>query len=171
MKKTLAQINQLPIKDFVALLGNVVEHAPWVAHALAEKRPFAHLSALHEALQAAILARNEKVWVEILTAHPELSGKEASEGTLTEFSASEQGRLGLTSLSPENYRRIGDYNRRYRKLFGFPFVICVKHVADLTSLFAAMEKRLQHDRASEIRQGLQEVFEIAGVRLAQIISE
>ncbi len=46
---TLASLNAADKASFVAALGDIYEHAPWVAEAVHGRRPFASLAALHEA--------------------------------------------------------------------------------------------------------------------------
>src|ERR1700730_429601 len=46
---SLAAINAMPAADFVAALGDVFEHAPWVAERAVAGRPFPSMAALHEA--------------------------------------------------------------------------------------------------------------------------
>ena len=47
---TLAQINTLDRTGFVAALGGVFEHSPWVADRAYDARPFASADALHAAM-------------------------------------------------------------------------------------------------------------------------
>jgi 2-oxo-4-hydroxy-4-carboxy-5-ureidoimidazoline decarboxylase len=53
---TLDQLNALLTDAFVAALGDVFEHAPWVAAAVAPLRPFPTVAALHDAMVAAVRA-------------------------------------------------------------------------------------------------------------------
>ncbi len=53
---SLANLNAADKAAFVAALGDIYEHAPWVAEAVHGQRPFASLAALHEAMTAAVRA-------------------------------------------------------------------------------------------------------------------
>ena len=44
----------MPLEGFVAALGEVFEHAPWVAQAAAAGRPYATVAALHDAMIGAV---------------------------------------------------------------------------------------------------------------------
>ena len=51
---TLSGLNALPASSFVAALGEVFEHAPWVAEAAAAGRPYPTVTALHDAMMQAV---------------------------------------------------------------------------------------------------------------------
>src|SRR6266566_4692577 len=55
-KVALADLNAADEAGFMAALGDVYEHAPWVAQAASRQRPFATLAALHAAMMAAVRA-------------------------------------------------------------------------------------------------------------------
>ena len=49
---SLDQLNAADAAGFLAALGSVYEHSPWVAEAALSRRPFARLKELHEAMRA-----------------------------------------------------------------------------------------------------------------------
>src|SRR5205809_623668 len=51
-KVALADLNAADDAGFMAALGDVYEHAPWVAQAASRQRPFVTLTALHNAMMA-----------------------------------------------------------------------------------------------------------------------
>ena len=53
---SLESLNAGDAASFVAALGDIYEHAPWVAQAVYAKRPFATLAALHDAMMSAVRA-------------------------------------------------------------------------------------------------------------------
>ena len=53
---TLSELNRLPPQAFVAALGEVFEHAPWVAEAALPGRPYETVAALHAAMTGAVRA-------------------------------------------------------------------------------------------------------------------
>jgi 2-oxo-4-hydroxy-4-carboxy-5-ureidoimidazoline decarboxylase len=171
MKHLLAHVNAMSHDEFVRVFGDVVEHSPWVAEAAARRRPFQGFADLHQAMCRAIEDAGPERWADILRAHPELSGKEAQSGTLTDFSTSEQKGLGLDRLSRDEFQRIQGFNRAYREKFGFPFVVCVRLLNSREQLFASMESRLANAPADELRTGTGQVMEICRLRLENLVSE
>jgi 2-oxo-4-hydroxy-4-carboxy-5-ureidoimidazoline decarboxylase len=156
-------INALPPEAFVARLGGIYEHSPWVAARAYAARPFASLDALHAAMQAAMLAATPDEQLALIRAHPELLGRlEAAQ--LTASSRSEQAGAGLDRCTAEERARMRELNDRYRERFGFPFIVAVKGL-DWSSIIARMESRLPNTRAAELATALAEIGRIARFRL------
>ncbi len=171
MKLSLSTINQLPKESFVKYFSQVVEHSAWVAEQAYEHRPFSSLQHLQNVMIEAVKNAGEQTWKDILNLHPELSGKEAEEGTLTKFSVSEQMRIGLHTLNRHGVLAVRDFNHNYRQKFGFPFVVCVRLLKDMAELFAEMDRRLALDPTQELKNGIEQVFEIGRFRLKDMVEE
>jgi 2-oxo-4-hydroxy-4-carboxy-5-ureidoimidazoline decarboxylase len=155
--------------EFAAALGGVFEHSPWIAERAAAARPFADVAALHRAMVEVVRAASREDQLALLRAHPELAGKEVDAGTLTAHSSSEQRGAGLVNLSPEEKRRIARLNGEYRARFGIPFVIAVRNHTK-REIFAELERRLRTDPATEFAGCLEQVYAIAGLRLAGLVA-
>jgi 2-oxo-4-hydroxy-4-carboxy-5-ureidoimidazoline decarboxylase len=123
----LASLSAATCDDFVAALGGVFEHTPWIAERAYAARPFASVDALHRAMVAALAAAAPEAKLALIRAHPELAGKEAAAGTLAVDSRGEQSSAGLDRCTADELARLRAGNRAYREKFGFPFVMAVKH--------------------------------------------
>lgn len=167
---TLAGLNKLDRAAFVALLGGIFEHSPWVAEAAWDARPFAGVDALHAAMVAAVDGASEAQRLALLRAHPELAGKAAVLGELTLDSTQEQAGAGLDRCSPEEFARIQSLNIAYNAKFGFPFIVAVKGL-DRAGIIARFARRLEHDRATEFAEAQAQVARIARFRLDALIME
>jgi 2-oxo-4-hydroxy-4-carboxy-5-ureidoimidazoline decarboxylase len=161
---TLAELNRIGRDAFVAKLGAVFEHSPWVAEAVADHRPFADLDHLHRAMVAAVTAAPDRQ-LALLRAHPELAGGAA----LGAASAAEQASLGLDHLAIEEQQRFVRGNQAYARRFGFPFIIAVKGQRDRRAILESMESRLENDAATEQATALDEVAKIARFRLEAML--
>jgi 2-oxo-4-hydroxy-4-carboxy-5-ureidoimidazoline decarboxylase len=160
---TLAELNAANKSGFVAMLGDVYEHAPWVAERAWARRPFENVCALHEAMTAAVRAEPVEERLALINGHPDLAGK-ASVADMTRDSKSEQASAGLDRLSAEEFAHFHELNNAYRQKFAFPFIICVRrHSKD--SILRQFERRLHDDAASELETALTEIFRIAALRL------
>jgi 2-oxo-4-hydroxy-4-carboxy-5-ureidoimidazoline decarboxylase len=165
----LDSVNGLSPAEFVTLLGEVFERAPWVAEAVAPLHPFATVTGLHDAMLAAVVAAPDEAFTQLLNRHPDLAGPAAPKEPLTADSAREQAGAGLNRLSPQETARLAALNARYRARFGFPFIICARrHTKD--SIFAEFERRLANDIAEERRAALAEIARITALRLAARVS-
>jgi 2-oxo-4-hydroxy-4-carboxy-5-ureidoimidazoline decarboxylase len=166
---TLDQLNACEPHQFVAALGAIYEHSPWVVEAVAGKRPFASLAVLHDAMSTVVYTAGDESKRALLNAHPDLAGKAARANELTADSTSEQHSARLDRLSDAEFDEFHRLNTAYHSKFGFPFIICVRrHGKD--SIFRQFETRLRNDIATEFDTALAEVVRIAALRLDQHVS-
>ena len=160
MALTLDDLNAMPAPDFAAALDGIFEDAPWVAQQAAAARPFATVSALHEAMLGTVRAAPPEQILAFLRGHPELSGPTALAGALGEASAAEQRALGLDQAAGD----LSALNAAYGARFGIPFIVCVRRHTRL-SLVAQFRHRLDLDPAAEQATALEEIGHITRLRL------
>jgi 2-oxo-4-hydroxy-4-carboxy-5-ureidoimidazoline decarboxylase len=161
-------LNTCPADAFIAALGEIFEHSPWVAEAVAARRPFPTVASLHDAMLAAVNAAPAARKLAFLQAHPELGSKLGWTPVLTEASREEQGNLGLDRLSDEEFERFNQINRLYREKFGFPFIICVgRHTCD--SILRQFERRVQNEKDAEFANAINEIGLITRLRLVAAV--
>ncbi len=165
---TLQQLNALPRDGFIAALADIFEHSPWVAERVAKLRPFANVEALHAAMCTAMRAEGHAAQLDLIRAHPQLAGKAAIAGELTESSAREQQGAGLDRCSAEEFAELTRLNDAYVARFDFPFIVAVKGHSR-QSILAAMRERLPRDAEAEFDEALQQIERIAGFRLAAMM--
>jgi len=160
----MTTLSELSKPDFVARLGNVFEHSPWVAERSWHARPFTRVDELHAAMVAAMTSASAAEQLALIRAHPELAGAEAASGTLTAASTGEQRGAGLDQCSADELQRLRALNAAYRERFGFPFVVAVKGRSRY-QIMDAIEARLQNDAQTEFATCLSEIAQIARFRL------
>ena len=166
----LAELNRADRAAFVAAVGAVFEHAPWVAAAAYDTRPFADRAALHAAMMAAVVRAPEAARVAFLNNHPELGSRAEIVADLTPDSRQEQMSAGLTQLSPDEAAWFRDRNRAYRERFGFPFIVAVRRLTR-QGVMDAFEQRGASTRAAELAQALSEIAWITRLRLADLVED
>ncbi len=163
---TLDHLNACPREEFVALVGPTFEHSPWIAAAVVGQRPFTSTEHLHAALCGVVMAADEQRQIALIRAHPDLAGRTA----LSLESSREQAAAGLTDLAVDEIAQFDRYNTAYTARFEFPFVICARrHQKD--AMLRAFQERLSHSREEEIAVALEQIFQIAALRLADLIPE
>jgi OHCU decarboxylase len=165
--KDAARPSQMHRALFVATFGDVYEHTPAVAEAahragLTTAQDSAE--GLHQAMETAMLALDEKAKLALLRAHPDLAGKLAQAKLLTADSSNEQAGAGLDHLTPDELARFTALNDAYKAKFGFPFIVSVAGKKK-PEILAAFETRLAHDRPTEFATALDQVARIALMRL------
>ncbi len=167
---TVDQLNLLDLRPFVAILGTIYEHSPWIAEAVWRARPFASADALAAAMARVVAESGEDRRLALIRAHPELAGRAMAQSELTADSANEQSGAGLTQCAPAELAELATLNLRYREKFGFPFVLAVKGY-DRAAIIAAFTRRLDDDRPTEFAASLREIDKIARLRLAALLTE
>jgi 2-oxo-4-hydroxy-4-carboxy-5-ureidoimidazoline decarboxylase len=155
---------------FVARLGGVFEHSPWVAERSADARPFGSVAMLHARMVLAVKNATRDEQLTLLRAHPELAGKEAQSGTLTDDSTSEQRGAGLINLDATEKAEITRLNADYRAKHGFPFIIAVRNYTR-AQIFSEFARRLGNDPETELAACLEQVFTITRLRLEAMIKD
>lgn len=164
--------SQLDRSEFVAVFGDVYEHSPWIAEQAWERglgtrqdSPAGLAEVMARVLDEAGPARQ----LEVIRAHPDLAGKAAIAGTLTDESSREQAGVGLDQCTPEEMARFERLNDAYKQQFGLPFVMAVKG-SDRHAILAAFEIRLKNSIDEERRTAIEQIHRIARFRLEQRVT-
>jgi 2-oxo-4-hydroxy-4-carboxy-5-ureidoimidazoline decarboxylase len=151
-------------ENFIARYGALFEHSPWVVARASTMLP---LPSLHAGLMRVVMDASPDEQLSLIRAHPELAGRAAVDGSLTEASAAEQASAGLDRLTQAEFDRFHALNTAYLHKFDFPFIICVR-LTDKAGILAAMEARMDNDREAEIATALEQIGEIVRLRLEMI---
>jgi 2-oxo-4-hydroxy-4-carboxy-5-ureidoimidazoline decarboxylase len=162
---TVAELNTLDREDFVAAIGWVFEHSPWVAERAWAARPFATLEALHRAMIAQVEAASPQEQIALLRAHPDLGAR----ARISAASTKEQAGAGLDRLTPEEFESLQRLNAAYRDKFGFPFLFAVRGSAKY-DILKALQRRLEATPEDEYREALRQVSRIAEFRLVDTVN-
>jgi 2-oxo-4-hydroxy-4-carboxy-5-ureidoimidazoline decarboxylase len=165
---TLDSLNTMTAADFVAALEGVFELAPWVAASAAAARPFATVTALHDALMAVVQVAPADVCLAFLRGHPPLSPKALADPGLTSESRSEQGGLGMTSLG-DRLAAFEAASSDYEARFGFPFIVCVRRLTP-PFVLRGLEQRLANTPEQERAAALAEIGFITRLRLVDRVT-
>ena len=159
--------------DFIEKFGGVFEHSPFIAErAYDSGLIFVPLTAkgVHAALVSVFRKASREERLGVLRAHPDLAGRLAIAGELTEDSKREQAGAGLDRLSAEEHARFTELNTAYTEKFGFPFIIAVKGLGK-RDILAAFEKRIHNSVEEEFETAAAQVERIALLRLLSMLPE
>ncbi|MDQ0136879.1 OHCU decarboxylase [Neorhizobium galegae] len=157
--------------DFVAMFGGVFEHSPFIAERAYDAGlmlvPLSSKS-VHDALTSIFRRASREERLGVLRAHPDLAGKLAIAGELTEDSKKEQAGAGLDRLSAAEHARFTELNTAYTEKFGFPFIIAVKGLTK-DDILTAFEKRIHNSIDEEFDTATAQVEKIALLRLQSLL--
>ncbi|KLV10388.1 OHCU decarboxylase [Photobacterium ganghwense] len=154
-------------EHFVEAFGDIYEHSPWVAEAVFEQGLQAEdnqIETLHLKMATVLLGADKQAQLDLINAHPDLAGRAAINGELTEASTKEQAGAGIDQCTPEEFDKFTTYNDRYKERFKFPFIMAVKG-ANRHQILDAFKKRLTNDGETEFETAIKEINKIAFLRL------
>jgi OHCU decarboxylase len=161
---TIDELNAMDQASFVAAIGWVFEHSPWVAERTWAARPFANLDVLNAAMAEQVECATPAECLELLLTHPDLGTR----ARLSEASTNEQSGAGLDSLTPVEFEELQRLNAAYRARFGFPFLLAVKG-STKHDVLRALQARMEATPEDEYREALRQVYRIARFRLEGLI--
>ena len=170
LSMTPERINAMTGEEFVATFGPLFEHSDWIARETWPRRPFSSKIDLLQHLLATLQDASREAKIELIKAHPDLAGRLAQAGKLTDASNDEQASAGLNRLTPEEAEQFQSYNDQYRAKFGFPFVVCAR-LLDKARILKAFRDRLPLDPEQEMETAVREIEKIAALRLDTIMPE
>ncbi|WP_148252436.1 2-oxo-4-hydroxy-4-carboxy-5-ureidoimidazoline decarboxylase [Aidingimonas lacisalsi] len=165
--------SQLDLASFVTHYGDIYEHSPWIAEeawyqGLTETQDTP--DGLADIMAGVLTAASAERQLAVIRAHPDLAGKAAVAGALTDDSTREQAGAGLDQCTPEELARFERLNEAYKARFDFPFVMAVKG-NDRHKILAAFESRLGNSPDEERRTAIEQINRIARFRLETRIQQ
>ncbi len=159
--------------EFLQKCGGVFEHSQWVAERAFDRGAIEQplrAQAVHDALCTVFREAEHAKRLDVLLAHPDLAGKLAISGDLTQDSKSEQAGAGLDRLSASEHAAFTRLNADYMTRFGFPFIIAVKGLTK-DDILEAFRTRIDNSVEKEFETACAQVEKIAGLRLAALLVE
>lgn len=158
---------------FRSTFGGVYEHSPWIAEQVWQQglsKTHDAVSGLAQALSQIVEAATLQQQLDLIKAHPDLAGRAAQVGELSNESRQEQTKAGINQCTAEEFKRFEEYNQAYKNKFKFPFIMAVKN-SNRQQILDAFERRLPNTIKTERREALDQIHNIASFRLMQIAEE
>ncbi len=164
-------MNESETAAFVARYGGIYEHSPWVAEAAARVIDAgASRDTIRSVMADCVDNASTEQQLELMRAHPDLAGKAAIAGDLTEASTGEQASAGLDQCTAAEFERFQSLNTQYRRKFGFPFIMAVRG-ASRSDILEAFAERVNNPAEVEFETALAEIHRIAELRLEALANE
>ena len=160
------KINKLSKSEFIKVFGNIFESSSWISEELCKFKPFNSFEDLSIKIMDIFENTTKEKQIKILKAHPDLADK-TKIGSLTKDSKNEQNLAGLDNCTQEEFKEFNNLNFKYKKKFGFPFIIAVKDKSK-TEILSSFRKRISYDINIEFEEAKKQVKKIANLRLNEI---
>lgn len=167
---TIEEVNRMDFQEFVERFASVFEHTPLAAACVWAHRPFQDVKLLHRAFCTFIRDLSPAMKEGVLRCYPDLAGRLAQQGALSDESTKEHKSAGLLDLTEQEQRELFALNVNYKRKFTYPFVICARENKKET-IIRGITARLSNDGPVEVEVGIGEVCKIAGHRLSDIVAD
>jgi OHCU decarboxylase len=166
--------NQIPSRlcrdQFINVFGGIYEHSSWIVELAWDSgldTRHNSIEGLHAALKEIVDGAGYEPQLSLLRAHPDLAGKLAISGKLTEESMGEQAQARLDKCSPEEFEVFQKNNARYKEKFGFPYILAVKDRSQ-SQILKNFSQRIDLNVDEEFQEALSQVHQISLLRLSFI---
>ena len=157
------KFNKLSKPEFISTLGNIFEKTEWIAEKCYESKPYNSLDDLITKMMEIFENTEKEKHLNILNAHPDLT----IEKKLTEDSKNEQKNASLNQCTDKELAEFKNLNEKYKKKFGFPFIIAVKG-KNKKEILNNFKQRITNSINFEFGEAKKQVKKIALLRFKQI---
>ena len=156
--------NKLNKSEFLSTFGNVFEKTEWIAEKCYDSKPYNNVQELVNKMMEVFENSIKEKHLEILNSHPDLAVKKK----LTKESENEQANANLNQCTNEEFEEFNKLNKKYKKKFGFPFIIAVKG-KNKNEILNIFRQRITNNINLEFEEAKKQVKKIATFRLSEII--
>tara|TARA_B100001029_G_scaffold56503_1_gene45614 strand:+ start:94 stop:588 length:495 start_codon:yes stop_codon:yes gene_type:complete len=156
--------NKLNKSEFLSIFGNVFEKTEWIAEKCYDSKPYNNVQELVNKMMEIFENSIKEKHLKILNSHPDLAVKKK----LTKESENEQANANLNQCTNEEFEEFNKLNEKYKKKFGFPFIIAVKG-KNKNEILNIFRQRITNNINLEFEEAKKQVKKIATFRLSEII--
>ena len=161
---SIDSFNKLNKSEFLSIFGNVFEKTEWIAEKCYDSKPYNNVQELVNKMMEIFDNSIKEIHLEILNCHPDLAVKKK----LTKDSENEQANANLNQCTNEEFEEFNKLNEKYKKKFGFPFIIAVKG-KNKKEILNSFRQRITNNINLEFEEAKKQVKKIASFRLNEII--
>ena len=167
----LNNINQLGKIDFISSFGNIFEESKFITEIAETKRPFKNKEKMISAFLMIFDDLDQENKINIIKKHPDLADKVKINKGLSNLSDDEQGRSGLKDCTEDEFNMFQKLNYSFKAKFNIPYILAVRN-RNKNEIIEDFKNRLNStDIQKEIEISINQVREIAKLRLREIIDE
>lgn len=155
---------------FLEHFAGVYEHSAWVAQTLWDEgitEQHDSIEILQQSMRRIVDTAGNSAKMTLIRNHPDLAGKAAIRGELTNESTTEQASAGLDQCSARELETFTRLNDQYKEKFDFPFIMAVRN-SNRHKILAAFGERLENTPEAEFQRAMEEIHDIALFRLQEI---
>ena len=167
----LNNINQLDKIDFISSFGNIFEESKFITEIAETKRPFKNKEKMISVFLMIFDNLDQENKINIIKKHPDLADKVKINKGLSKLSDDEQSRSGLKDCTEDEFNMFQKLNYSFKEKFNIPYILAVRN-RNKNEIIEDFKNRLNSsDIQKEIEISINQVREIAKLRLEEIINE
>lgn len=111
----------------------------------------------------------EQDWLEAFTHHPQIGDVKTLQQKFADTASWAEGeQAGVTYASDETIQALADYNKLYKKKFGYIFIVCATGKT-ASVMLGLLNERLHHTPHEEIHIAMKEQQKIILLRLEKLL--
>jgi 2-oxo-4-hydroxy-4-carboxy-5-ureidoimidazoline decarboxylase len=133
------------------------------AQAMVALRPFRSVETLS-------LTAEEADWMEAFACHPRIGSRKTAAASAKSAKWSRQEQSSAAIASERILDELAEGNALYEQRFGFTYIVCATGKS-AEEMLAILERRLNNDRASELREAAEQQRQITQIRLGKWLVE
>jgi 2-oxo-4-hydroxy-4-carboxy-5-ureidoimidazoline decarboxylase len=140
------------------------------AQAMVALRPVASVQVLSEAADRVWSTMEEPDWMEAFACHPRIGERKAAHATAQSVAWSRQEQSFVTEAVEPVLASLAEGNALYEERFGFTYIVCATGKS-AEEMLAILKRRLQSNRADELREAAEQQRQITQIRLGKWLVE
>jgi OHCU decarboxylase len=140
------------------------------ASAMVALRPMESVLELSEAADRVWATMEEADWMEAFACHPRIGDRKAAHATAKSVAWSRQEQSSAASLADKTRTELAEGNALYEERYGFTYIVCATGKS-AEEMLAILKRRLNSNRASELREAAEQQRQITQIRLGKWLVE
>jgi OHCU decarboxylase len=140
------------------------------ATAMVALRPIAGVFELSDAADRIWSTMEESDWMEAFAAHPRIGDRKPAHATVKSAAWSTQEQSSTNAAAGKVLEDLAQGNALYEERFGFTYIVCATGKS-ANEMLAILNRRLNSDRATELREAAEQQRQITQIRLGKWLIE
>jgi 2-oxo-4-hydroxy-4-carboxy-5-ureidoimidazoline decarboxylase len=137
----------------------------WAAEMVAA-RPLHDVLELSEAADRIWVTMQEADLLEAFACHPRIGERKAAHATAQSVAWSRQEQSSASSAAEGVLAELAAGNAQYEQRFGFTYIVCATGKS-ADEMLAILQRRLENDKATELREAAEQQRQILQIRLGK----
>jgi 2-oxo-4-hydroxy-4-carboxy-5-ureidoimidazoline decarboxylase len=169
MNSVLASWNNSSAEDALDAMLACCGARRWAA-AMVAARPIAGVQELGSAADRIWSTMEEADWLQAFACHPRIGERTAVHASKKSAAWSSQEQSSASSAAVRVLAELAARNVEYEQRFGFTYIVCATGKS-AEEMLAILNRRLQSDRAAELREAAEQQRQITQIRLGKWLVE